>query len=47
MQTKEYWASRPAHFDAMAIYLEDEEWLDEPVTTAGRSYGGSSLGLSI
>lgn len=28
---EDYWASRPPHFDAMAIYLKDEEWLDEPL----------------
>jgi hypothetical protein len=33
---EEYWSSRKPLFDAMAIYLKDEEWLDEPVVVRGR-----------
>jgi 5-methylcytosine-specific restriction endonuclease McrA len=40
-----YWASRPARFDALAIYLEQETWLDEPMTVVGRSYGSSWIVL--
>jgi hypothetical protein len=37
----EYWSSRPPLFEAIAIYLTDEEWLDEPLTASGRSYSSS------
>jgi hypothetical protein len=36
-----YWSSLPPHFNAIAIYLADEEWLDEPLIVTGRSYAES------
>ena len=43
---EEYWSSRPPHFDAMVIYLKDEEWLDEPLAVSGRSHGSSWIVFS-
>ena len=40
-----YWASRPTRFDALAVYLEQESWLDEPLTVLGRSHGSSWIVL--
>jgi hypothetical protein len=37
----DYWFSRPPSFEAMAIYLKNEAWLDEPQTVTGRSRGSS------
>jgi hypothetical protein len=36
-----YWSNLPPRFDAVCIYLEGENWLDEPVPVQGRSYGES------
>jgi hypothetical protein len=36
-----YWASLPPLFSAVTVYLSGEEWLDAPVTVAGRSRGES------
>ena len=43
---EEYWSSRPPHFDTMAIYLKDEEWLDEPLEVTGRGHGSGWLVFS-
>lgn len=36
-----YWQSLPPSFSAMTIYLEDEEWLEEPIDPVARSRGSS------
>ncbi len=41
----EYWASRPPVFHGLTVYLENEEWLDEPFTPAARSRGESWIVL--
>lgn len=41
-----YWSSRPPHFDAIAIYLTHEEWLNEPLVVTGRSHRSSWLVFS-
>lgn len=33
----EYWESRQPSFYGMTVYLQDEEWLDEPIEPAARS----------
>lgn len=38
-----YWASLPARFDALAIFLTEEMWLPEPLDVQGRSWGSSWL----
>ena len=40
-----YWKELPPRFDALAIFLEHEEWLVEPRTVAGRSHGASWIVL--
>jgi hypothetical protein len=37
-----YWSSLPARFGAIAIYLRNETWLDEPVALGGRRSRGAS-----
>ena len=41
-----YWSSLPPRFEALAIYLADETWLDDPLTVAGRSRGSSWIVLA-
>jgi len=41
----DYWSTRPPNFDALAIYLEQEEWLSNPLTVTGRSHGSSWITL--
>src|SRR5215510_5846804 len=41
-----YWNSLASRFDALAIYLADETWLDDPLTVAGRSRGSSWIVLA-
>lgn len=36
-----YWTALPPRFFAVAVYLEDEQWLDPPLVPAARSYGES------
>jgi hypothetical protein len=49
---EESWPSRPPHFEAMAIYLKDQEWLGEPlaviwiITGAGPQRRDSALAIS-
>jgi hypothetical protein len=43
---EEYWSSLPPHFNAIAIYLKDEEWLDEPLMATERSYAESWIVFS-
>jgi hypothetical protein len=41
-----YWESLAPQFDAVAIYLDQEEWLDEPLTPTGRSRSSSWIVLA-
>lgn len=41
-----YWESLPPRFDAVAVYLYSEEWLDEPLAVSGRSHGSSWIVLA-
>jgi hypothetical protein len=41
----DYWQTRPPLCFAMAIYLEDERWLDHALVPSGRSYGESWIVL--
>jgi hypothetical protein len=43
----DYWASiaRKGHFFALAVYLENERWLDQPITPQVRSRGESWIVL--
>jgi len=36
-----YWSALRSRFNGLVVFLRDEQWLDEPVETAGRSYGSS------
>lgn len=36
-----YWARLPATFNALAVYLTDEQWIDPPLPVTGRSYSSS------
>ncbi|MCC7000920.1 MAG: HNH endonuclease [Gemmatimonadaceae bacterium] len=36
-----YWSELPPRFHALAIYLRDEEWLQEPLVVTGRSHRAS------
>ena len=40
-----YWASLKPSFNAVTIYLEHEEWLDEVIEPVARSYGDSWIVL--
>ena len=40
-----YWASLKPSFNAVTIYLEHEEWLDEAIEPVARSYGDSWIVL--
>jgi 5-methylcytosine-specific restriction endonuclease McrA len=40
-QLTSYWDSLNGTFNALVVYLEREEWLDEPLDVLGRSYGSS------
>ena len=39
--SNKYWETRPNKFNALAIYLENESWLDKLLNATGRSYGSS------
>ena len=41
-----YWSGLPQQFNALTIYLENEEWLEDPVEVSGRSYGSSWIVFS-
>jgi len=41
-----YWESLALTIDAIAVYLEKEEWLDEPLTPARRSHSSSWIVLA-
>jgi hypothetical protein len=36
-----YWRDLPSHFFALTVYLDREQWLDEPFMPSGRSRGES------
>jgi hypothetical protein len=36
-----YWSSLSNEFNALVIYLDNEEWLESPIDVVGRSYGSS------
>ena len=42
----EYWSSLNEPFNAIVIYLTDEQWLEEIMDVSGRSYGSSWIVLN-
>ena len=38
---EDYWSSLSDEFNALVIYLDNEEWLESPMDVEGRSYGSS------
>lgn len=42
----DYWASLKPRFNAVTVYLEQEEWLDDVIEPVARSYGNSWIVIS-
>ena len=45
-ELESYWQSLKPRFNAVTIYLEQEEWLDEIIEPAAKSYGNSWIVLT-